>query len=119
MPLRPVPAPKEELLRDARKLAERAAWHLNSAQGCLIAGAIKKPERFLQAYRQLLQVNAEIGVIADEIEQRFPDMKGDIALIRESLVNTDRIATLILNRESDLPFVRSGGDGPGPKKPLS
>src|SRR4030042_1216531 len=60
-PLRAVPAIQQELLNAALGLVERAAWHLKSAEGCLIAGAVKKPERFLPRDRQLLQTKPGDG----------------------------------------------------------
>jgi hypothetical protein len=116
--LGPVPATKQELLAKAVMLAERASWHLRSAQGCLIAGAIRKRERFLQAYRQILRTHEEIRAVADELEERFPGTERDIAAIRESLARSDELARAILEHETDLPFLRTAADGPGPKKPL-
>ena len=118
-PLRAVPAIQQELLNAALGLVERAAWHLKSAEGCLIAGAVKKPERFLQAYRQFIQTNTEVGAIADKLERRFPETARTAASIRESVTKSIGLAEQILTREMDLPFVRSAKDGPGPKKPLS
>jgi hypothetical protein len=118
-PLDPRLWTRGQLLSQASTLVQRSNWHLQSAKRCLIPGAIRKRERFLQAYRQLLATNQEVNIVLTVLAQQFPDTTDAVGDMQQHLDKTEELARTLLEKELDIPFVKSAADGPGPKTPLS